>query len=206
MKTFTLACTLVLTAFFAQAQQMETLSSSFKNKSGGGKKLSAYGALLGKVSTFDDRFAVLTGGYGGVFLNKKIMLGAGAYSMANSLKVDNFDDGRKWNLWYTGGVVEYVHNSDKLFHWSAGALIGGGGVSQRSNHDRGRDHDRDRVYESNGFFVVEPYINAELNITSYLRIVAGGTWRQIMGAGDPALSDGKMSAPGFHLGVKAGVF
>ncbi|MBO9153724.1 hypothetical protein ACFOTA_16010 [Chitinophaga sp. GCM10012297] len=202
MRTFTLVCALVMTAFFAQAQQMETLSSSFKHKGGSGKKLSAYGALLGKISTFDDRFAVLTGGYGGVFLNKKIMLGAGAYSMATSPRVDNYNDNRRWNLWYTGGVVEYVHNSDKLFHWSAGALIGGGGVSQRIGFDKGRD----QVYESDGFFVAEPFINAEVNITSYLRIVAGGTWRQVAGAGIEGMSDSKMSGPGFHLGVKAGVF
>ena len=199
MKTFTLVCALLLAAFFAQAQQMETLSAGFNRK--GPKKLGAYGALLGKVSTFDDRFAVLTGGYGGVFLNKKIMLGAGAYSLANEPRVDNYTDGRRWSLWYTGGVAEYVHNTDKLFHWSAGALIGGGGVSQRTGYDKGRD----RVHESNAFFVVEPYINAEVNITRYLRIVAGGTWRQIMGAGS-TLPDSKMSAPGFHLGVKAGVF
>lgn len=203
MKTFTLVCALVMTAFFARAQQMETLSSSFQHKKGGAKrKLGAYGALLGRVSTFNDQFAVLTGGYGGVFLNKKIMLGAGAYSMATSPRVDNYNDNRRWNLWYTGGVVEYVHNSDKLFHWSAGALIGGGGISQRIGYDKGRDD----VFESNGFLVAEPFINAEINITSYLRIVAGGTWRQIAGAGNADLSDSKMSGPGFHLGVKAGVF
>src|SRR5688500_12247932 len=162
MKTFTLACALIFTALFAQAQQqMETLSGYSK----GPKKLGAYGALLGKITTFDDRFAVLTGGYGGVFLNKKVMLGAGAYSMATSHRVDNFNDGRKWNLWYTGGVFEYVHNSDKLFHWSAGALVGGGGVSQRIGYDEGKDD----VFESDGFFVIEPYINAELNITRHIR-------------------------------------
>ncbi|RPD38298.1 hypothetical protein [Chitinophaga barathri] len=202
MKTFTLVCALILTALFAQAQEMETLSAGFRNK-GGGKKLSAYGALAGTVSTFDDRFAVLTGGYGGVFLNKKIMLGAGVYNLTNSLKVDNFNDDRRWNLWYTGGVVEYVHNSDKLFHWSAGALIGGGGVSQRTSYDKDK---KDHVYESDGVFVVEPYINAEINITSYLRIFAGGTWRQVMGADGMSIENSKMSAPGFRLGVKAGVF
>jgi hypothetical protein len=203
MKTMIIACAILLGAQFAKAQQIETLS--FKSKNGGGStKVGAYGTALGKLSYIDGKLAVFTGGYGGVLLNKKILLGAGAYSLANNIYVPGYNDNRKYNLWYTGGVFEYVHNSDKLFHWSAGTLIGGGGISTRTGHD----HDqRDDVHARSAVFVAEPFVNVEMNITSYLRLVAGGTYRGVFGAGsNVGITNEKLSAPGFHLGVKAGLF
>lgn len=200
MKRLLLAVTTLLLANLAQAQQIETLSGRRGNKP---SQLGAYGALQGKLSAIDGKLAVMTGGYGGVFLNKKILLGAGAYSLANKMKVNGSGD-REWGFWYTGGVFEYVHNSDKLFHWSAGALIGGGGISDREDIDD--DKGRDRVHASNAVFVAEPFVNAELNITPYIRLIAGGTYRRVFGAGNVGITDNKLSAPSFHLGIKAGIF
>lgn len=198
MKQITLVCAVLLLSQFAKAQNIESLSSRVGKPS----NLGAYGALQGKITAVDGKFAVLTGGYGGVFLNKKILLGAAGYSLANRIDVPGQTD-RKWGLWYTGAVFEYVFHSDKLIHWSAGTLVGGGGVSQRTVFDKGRD----QVHTSSGFAVAEPFINAELNITPYIRLAAGGSWRQAFGTGDRAgISDAKLSAPAFHLGVKAGLF
>lgn len=198
MKHIMLGCAVLLLSQFAKAQNIETLS----NRTSKPSSLGAYGSLQGKITAIDGKFAVLTGGYGGVFLNKKILLGAAGYSLANRIKVPEQQD-RNWRLWYTGAVFEYVFKSDKLFHWSAGALVGGGGVSQRTEYNKGRDE----VHVSSGFTVAEPFINAELNITHYLRVVAGGSWRQTFGVGsNVGISDAKLSAPAFHLGIKAGLF
>lgn len=187
----------LLLAQVTMAQEIETLAGKGPKY----KSLGAYGALNGKVTTFDGKFAVLSGGYGGVFLNKKHLLGLGGYSLNNRIRtgVDN----RDWNMWYCGAVYEYVFNTDKLFHFSAGALLGGGGVSQRT-HFR---HDRDNVHGSSGFAVAEPFINAEMNISKYIRVFAGGSWRQAFGTNSGVgISDAKISAPSFQLGVKAGIF
>ncbi|WP_119079862.1 hypothetical protein [Chitinophaga alhagiae] len=200
MKRLLLLVTVCSIAGLAQAQQIETLSG---HRSGPGK-LAAYGALQGKLTAIDGKLAVITGGYGGVFLNKKILLGAGGYSLANRIRLNNTDN-RELGFWYTGGVFEYVHNTDKLFHWSAGMLVGGGGISERERSYR-HDKDRDRVYTSNAVFVAEPFVNAEMNITPYIRVIAGGTYRQVLGAGNVPITDGKLSFPSFHLGIKAGIF
>lgn len=197
MKQIMLLCAVLLLCQLSKAQQIETLAGRTGKPSG----LGAYGTLNSKLSVIDGKLAVLTGGYGGVFLNKKILVGAGAYSLANRIRT-GVDD-RNWGLWYTGGLFEYVHNTDKLFHWSAGALLGGGGVSQRRNYDKGRD----AVFASSGFAVAEPFINAEMNITRYIRVVAGGSWRQTFGTSSSVgITDGKLSGPAFHLGIKAGIF
>ncbi|GEP97926.1 hypothetical protein [Chitinophaga cymbidii] len=198
MKQIMLVCAVLLLSHFAKAQHIESLS----NRAGKPSTLGAYGALQGKITAVDGKFAVLTGGYGGVFLNKKILLGAAGYSLANRIDVPGQTD-RQWGLWYTGGVFEYVFQSDRLIHWSAGALVGGGGVSQRTGYDKGRDE----VHVRSGFAVAEPFINAELNITRYLRVIAGGSWRQTFGTGSRAgITDARLSAPAFHLGIKAGLF
>ncbi len=198
MKHIMLACAILLVAQFTKAQEIETLAGH----SGSKAPISAYGTPLGRITAIDGKFAVMTGGYGGVLFNKKLMLGAGGYSLANRIGVEGTTD-HKWGMWYTGAVAEYVHHSDKLFHWSAGALIGGGGISDRTGRDKGRDI----VHNSGGFFVAEPFVNVELNITSYLRLVAGGSYRQILGTpSGMGISDAKLSAPGFHLGIKAGCF
>lgn len=198
MKQIMLVCAVLLLSQFAKAQHIETLTS----RTGKPSSFGAYGSAQGKITAIDGKFAVMTGGYGGVFLNKKILLGAAGYSLANRIKVPQQED-RNWNVWYTGAIVEYVFNSDKLFHWSAGTLLGGGGVSQRTEYRKGRDD----VHVSSGFAVAEPFINAEMNITHYLRITAGGSWRQTFGTSSGVgITDAKLSAPAFHLGIKAGLF
>ncbi len=204
MKTFLLAIVTILFVHTTQAQQIESLSSM--RKSGSSAKIGAYGALQGKLSIMDGRLAVLPGGYGGVFLHKKFLLGAGSYSLANRLRVDA-NNSHEWGLWYAGGVFEYVHNSDKLFHWSAGVLVGGGRATEREEfRDDRHDRDRDRIHASSAAFVAEPFINAEMNITPYIRLIAGGTYRQVLGTSGIGLSNDKLSGPSFHLGVKAGIF
>ncbi|WP_109699545.1 hypothetical protein [Chitinophaga deserti] len=197
MKRLVTFIALLLMMSHTQAQEIQTLSGkSFKPKQFG-----AYGAGIGTITAINGDFAVMTGAYGGVFLNKKWLLGVGAKNLSNNIRLESAD--RPYlNFWYTGAVAEYVHNTDKMFHWSAGTLIGGGGVSEREKRGKGRD----AVYASSAVVVAEPFVQVEMNITHYLRVVAGGSYRRVFGSGGINISDEKLSAPGFHLGVKAGLF
>jgi len=188
---------------WAQHSTTETLFSAKKGKT----TIGAYGVPAAKLTPIDGKFAVLTGGYGGVLLNKKIMLGAGAYSLVNNVKMPTLNTAGYQdyvNLWYTGFVGEYIHNSDKLVHWTAGALIGGGAVGRRDKWDD--DFDHDHVYNNTGFFVAEPFANLELNITKFLRLDIGASYRYIAGSNTDGITDGKLSGPSVHLGIKAGKF
>lgn len=198
MKKLLTCCAMMLIAFTTtRAQDIQTLAGRTSKT----KSLAAYGHGFGTISTVNGEFAVFTGAYGGVFLNKKWLLGAGAKSLANNIRLQT-PDRPVLGFWYTGAVVEYVHNTDKLFHWSAGALVGGGGVSEREKYDKGRD----RVYASSAVVVTEPFVQLEMNVTHYLRVVAGGSYRRVFGAGGVNITNDKLSAPGFSLGVKAGIF
>jgi hypothetical protein len=153
---------------------------------------------------------VLTGGYGGVLLNGKWMLGAGAYSLVNNIALPGVNANGTTdylNLWYTGLVVEYIHNSDKLIHWTAGTLIGGGGVSRRDKHrfDNNGDHN-DYNYDRSGLFVAEPFANLEINIIKNLRFDIGASYRVVAGTSTTGITDSKLSNPSVHVGLKAGIF
>lgn len=205
-----LSALLVLVAPQVWAQQVttETLFSGGSNKK---TTVGAYGVPAAKFTPIDGKFGLLTGGYGGVLLNNKIMLGAGAYSLVNNVDLPTLNvDGRKeyLNYWYTGLAFEYIHNSHKLLHWTAGTLIGGGAAGRldKNRWDDDWDHDRDHVYDNHGLFVAEPFANIELNITKFLRLDIGASYRYVAGSNTTGITDGKLGGPSVNVGIKAGKF
>lgn len=204
MKKFLFAL-LVLTAQQAWAQHAttETLFSSKKKTTVGG-----YGMATTKFNSIDGEFGVIVGAHGGVLLNKKLMLGVGGYSLVNNIGMPAINTGAEkqyLSLWYTGLVAEYVHNSDKLVHWTAGALIGGGGVGRRYKWHNDFDDDN-HISDASGFFVAEPFANIELNLTKFLRLDVGASYRFVQGSKTTGITDSKLSAPSIQVGIKAGKF
>ena len=189
---------------WGQTAQTETLFS----KGNSTTKIGAYGVPAANLTSINGKFGVLTGGYGGVLLNRKLMLGAGAYSLANNIEAPyapTYTGHKQYlNFWYTGLAAEYIHNTDKLIHWTAGALIGGGAVSRRDK--RNFDDDHYHSYDGTGLFVAEPFANVELNITKYIRLDVGASYRWVQGSNTPGISNSDLSNGAVHVGIKAGVF
>jgi hypothetical protein len=209
MKKALMALLILITVQQARAQHAQT-ETLFSNNGTHKTRIAAYGAPAAKFTSIDGKFGVLTGGYGGVLLNGKWMLGAGAYSLVNNIALPGVNANGTTdylNLWYTGLVVEYIHNSDKLIHWTAGTLIGGGGVSRRDKHrfDDNGDHN-DYNYDRSGLFVAEPFANLEINIIKNLRFDIGASYRVVAGTSTTGITDSKLSNPSVHVGLKAGIF
>ncbi|UYQ94285.1 hypothetical protein MKQ68_04160 [Chitinophaga horti] len=205
MKKFILGLAMLAAAGSAIAQEkMETLSTP---KNGGKMRVGGYGAPTIHFTPFADKFAIMMGGNAGVMLNSRIMLGAGGYALVNDIespRVNVDDPTRYWNFWYSGFVAEYTFNSNKLFHWGAGALIGGGAVAKGVRWKP--DSDSDRWIDQSGFFAAEPYANVEINVATFLRIGVGASYRFIQGSSTPGISDSDMSGPAAHVTLKAGRF
>jgi hypothetical protein len=209
MKKGLLALLVLITAQQAWAQhaQTETLFSSKQGKT----KIGAYGAPAAKFTSINGKLGVLTGANGGVLLNNKLMLGVGGWSLVNNIEMPGLNvDGKKeyLNLWYTGLVAEYIHNSHKLVHWSVGTLVGGGGVSRRYkwfDYDD-NDHEKNHNHDGTGFFVAEPFANIEVNIIKNLRLDVGASYRFVSGSHTEGITDSKLSNPAVHIGLKAGIF
>lgn len=199
-----LAATLLLAQYsFAQDSGIESLAGRGKGKI----RVGGFGAPTVKFTTFNKELGLLLGGYAGVMLNSQLMLGAGAYGLVNNIeapRANPADPTLYWNMWYTGFVPEYTIRGNKLFHVAVGALIGGGGVMKNERYHHGWDDNDPQDYSS--FFVGEPHVNFEMNITSYLRLAVGGSYRFVQGSGTPGITDDRLSGPAAHFTIKAGRF
>lgn len=204
MKKLYLSLLLICCATLVFAQdndtQQETLVEGFSITHSGG-----YGGLSLRTSSIGGDFALLFGGYGGWFLNKKWMFGGGGYGMITQLDVPSAAavGGRSdlhYDMGYGGFITEYILHSDRMLHLTAHMLIGGGGISQ--------DLEGEPDFESTGsnFFVAEPGAGVELNITDFFRLNGGLTYRLISGSDTPGIRDRDLSSMSFFLNFKFGYF
>ena len=103
---------------------------------------------------------------------------------------------------YGGGLIEYYFTPKSLFGFSAGATIGGGGLTF---HSRKEAYDEDE-YGSDVFFVAEPEVNVFVNITKFCRIGAGISYRYVKGIGVDEFDDKDFRGPSIGIIVAFGWF
>lgn len=143
-----------------------------------------------KFTDVNGDFANLAGAYGGWILNRKLLLGGGAYTLTNGSD--------STEMTYGGAVVEYFMNPSSLVNLSFRGLVGGGsatvgglrGSRGPSGFERAFTQDARRRAEmqfpefirSSTFFVAEPEVNIMLNISEKFRLSFGGGYRFIGGA------------------------
>lgn len=166
----------------AEAQRTETLVGSRTSNGGFGGPVMKVGELFGEPVLF-------LGGRGAWVAGRTFALGGGGYGLVNdNLEAPVVYSGRRaiLEMGYGGLEMEYIHESHRLAHLSIYSLMGGGGA-------RYRDRDRYETLEEDGFLVLEPGMNMNLNVTRFLRLSAGATYRWTWGAELPGLEDDDLS-------------
>ncbi len=187
MKSF---LTFVLFLFFLSISlfaQEQTLQGSGEISNGG------FGAPVIKITQIEGELALLAGVRGGCIINHTLIIGAGGYRLATNIETETPPSiflppypnmGMYMNLAYGGLELEYIIQSDQLLHFSVYTLIGAGAVSLRGQELNDVIHSENEYnYPADEFFVLEPAVNAELNVTSFIRISAGFSYRLITGSG-----------------------
>lgn len=191
---------------------METLVGSGDVDHGG------FGGPLVRFSRFRGNDAVLVGALGGWLVNHSFILGGGGFGMANRIKVpaklQTTVESQEFMMGYGGVYVGYVILPKKLVHATVGLLVGGGsvGFGRRMDCDRG-DCNMNR-YDGYGretqpmdeFFVAEPEINVEVNVLSFMRVGAGGTYRLVTQVNGLGLENDDVRGPSGSVFVKFGKF
>ena len=188
MKSFLAFVLLFLLFSISITAQEETLLGSGEISSGG------FGAPVVKYTQIKGEPALLVGGRGGWIINHTFVIGGGGYGLVNNilgnppyaLYSDPQIVSQLWPLittyitfGYGGLELEYIIQSDQLLHFSVYTLIGAGAITYRNGDYRPILVDYD--YPSDAFFVLEPAVNAELNVASFMRISAGFSYRFISG-------------------------
>jgi hypothetical protein len=195
MKTILLCAAIVLVALPAFAQEKTLIGGEIE--SGG------YGGPLLQVTQINKQTAVLVGGVGGWIINHTFILGGGGYGLVTDVTAkhpDLFFGSEYLNVGYGGLYLEYIESSDEVIHLTFGALIGGGSVGYR-NQDA---FDMNRSMDN--FFVLEPNVQVNLNVTEFLRISAGANYRWISGVRNDLTSDAELSGPSGILVLRFGEF
>lgn len=204
-----------------ESTEFRTIFGSDMNIESGG-----YGAPEFKFGKVNNQFSLLLGGKGGWVINNKFVIGGGGYGMPSNNTFDyteNLEDidgnlvvdsTRKLDLGmgYGGIFFEYVLNPKKALHLTFPLFIGAGGAQigirseQETNITSQQDYSTYEYIESSGFFVLEPGVNIELNMTKYFRLDFGASYRFISGTQLQRLSSNNLSDFSFNLGLKFGKF
>jgi hypothetical protein len=196
MKTTSVVILLCIGLFSAFAQEETLINGPIENGGFGGPVL--------KIGSFNGETAILVGGRGGWIVNHSFIIGGGGYGLVSNVKakvLGPFGE-RYLNFGYGGLELEYVSNPDRLINFSFQTLIGAGGLSWRDDEMKAGLH----ISDTDTFFIVEPGVNATLNVTPYFRISGGVSYRFISGVQSAASSNPDLSGPSGVLTFRFGKF
>jgi len=147
------------------------------------------GYFVGPTAQFslvDGKGAAFLGVEGAITANSEWMLGFSGTTMVSDLEIKTGltdDSFKSLHLSYLGVKLGYISNPSWLIHWTLGGVIGGGQTIFKTPSDRKiTGFDYPTVTES--CFVVEPEFRAEVNVTDYLRFIAGVNYRWIAFGGN----------------------
>jgi len=194
---------LVIVTSFPLLAQERTLLDVENIEHGG------YGAFVTKVTTINGEGAILMGGRGGWIINHVFALGGGGYGLVNNVHSRTLGPwGERFvSLGYGGLDVEAIINSDDPVHFSVHSLIGAGSVGFRNDLNDGWYSDGyNNDHHIDGFFVAEPGINLDLNVTRWFRVSAGASYRYISGVTSGAANNADLSGPSGMLSFRFGKF
>jgi len=186
------AVVLLSTTVIAQ----ETLISG-EMESGG------FGGPVVKLGTVNGESGIFVGGRGGWIVNHTFVLGGGGYGLVNRINArrPSRNGFQYFQMGYGGLEVEYISEWEKLIHLSLQVLVGGGGVYY-SGAENGMAHNQ----EQDAFFVLEPAVHANLNVTSRFVVSLGMSYRYISGVTHPATSNADLGGLNTVLTFRFGKF
>jgi len=159
-------------------------------------KITGFGGPFMNFTVFDKEFAYMMGGGGGILLND-FMIGGYGIGLANTLLFNSSD--KEISFGHGGFWLGYQVMPNKIVHSVIQVQLGWGGLSSKDRFGA-------LINNLDKLFVITPIIEAEMNITRFLRIGLGGSYRIVTFADNSLLSANDMSGPGVNLAFKFGWF
>ena len=166
-----------------------------------------YGAFVVKFCSVNNEFGVLVGGRGGWIIDHTFAIGGAGYGLANNVhsRVTGPLGERFVNFGYGGLDLEYILDSDDLMHLSFHSLVGGGAAGFRRGWDGNMNFNTDN-HMNDVFFVIEPGVNIDLNVTAWFRTSFGMSYRYVSGVSTEATTNNDLTGLSAMLTFRFGKF
>jgi hypothetical protein len=207
MKSFILTLFLVsiVSAQTLFAQEVQTLFGS-------GRCTGGYGAISNKFTTIGGEFANISEVYGGVFINRRWMLGLAFAGSNNDIRVPveysiNPQQPMTYQYGQGGLKLERVIGSNKPIHVVLDLFTGVGFTAQYDRYNwYSNNYDRIPHHDENWFYVVEPGVQLEMNLFRWMRLSPGISYRNTSHSNAAGLKDSDLSDCSYNVTLKFGAF
>ena len=164
---FVLITTSMVSTAAVFAQEQDTTQTLFKSS----VKVSELWTPEVKFNSIQGDIGTLIGFYGGALINRSFLIGiSGGVNLGHP----------RVNYGYFGGIMQYIYKPANLLHPSVQLLLAYGSTKDYENPKSGL---LDNFWNISGahFFVMEPGINLELNLSTRLTLVGGVSYRYVSG-------------------------
>lgn len=141
-----------------------------------------------KFTRIKESFAFGLGFRGGWIINHSFSVGLGWNLFLSNIK-SNPQDARNYGMGTYGIVLEYIFDSRELVHVTLSTLIGGGHIGPWHTGGYyggyyGNYHGSTKILswkDADGFWLVEPGIDLMMNISRFIQVGAGASYRLVSG-------------------------
>jgi hypothetical protein len=165
-----------------------------------------------KYSNLNDDVCLFIGGRMGISFNDKFLLGLAFYGLIHSddLMAERPSEYSGFNptqelaslkFIYGGLALEYSFFNNKLVHFNIPVILGPGKVSIKGEDDIFFER-----IEKSTIFVLEPGLAVEVNLSKWLRIELGASYRYVTGVSLNTLGDKDLSNLSYNLILKFDFF
>ncbi|WP_462253074.1 hypothetical protein [Ekhidna sp.] len=150
--------------------------------------LNAFGAADLKVTNLVSERGLLVGAYGGFIINRRYLFGVAGYGLVTKFEFEGLvpdqPETKQLNLHggYGGILIGPTIAPRELIHISIPILLGAGSLEVvDKDFFTNNPADSEFTVENSVFFIAEPGLEIEFNITKYFRLGAGATYRYVSG-------------------------
>lgn len=217
MKYILILITSCLVVFSAAAQKYVDTSDpdddEIKSLLNKGNDLNAFGAADLKIGDFKGERGLLVGAYGGFIINRRFLFGVAGYGLVTGLEfegsVPNQSVLKPLNLngGYGGVLIGATIAPRELVHISMPIVLGAGSMEVTDrNFFINNPVDSEFTIENSIFFVLEPGIEIEFNITKYFRLGTGATYRYVTGLDLANVTNDELSGVNALISFRFGRF
>ena len=181
---FSLSTSVLSAQHFGDSQDKEEIKALI----GANKEVTGFGNIDFRVGEMKGSQVLIIGGYGGVLINKNVMLGMAAYGHATSVAFEGVNpktnEIKDLNLYggYAGVLLGFKVAAKEIVHVSFPIVIGAGQLDvSDDNYFVDSNGDNDYTIESSTYFLFEPSALLEINISHHFRLGFGAGYRVTKG-------------------------